>query len=229
MAQLRASLAQKNGIHLTAENAEVAEKAEVILLGVKPAVVLPVIRELADKIAGKLVVSLAAGIRLSSMEPLADARFLRVMTNTPAAIGQAATAIAGGNRTTSNDIAHATEIFRAIGLVVTTEEDQIDAVTALAGSGPAFVYTVIEALAEGGRKVGLPNETSLKLATQTVLGAAQLATESTSSPAELRGAVVTPGGTTAAGLAAMERLRTSEGLVAAVEAATARGRELAKV
>ncbi len=209
-------------------NEEVVRLAEIVLLGVKPTVVLPVIQENSARLSHKLVISLAAGIRLSSMEPLADARFMRVMTNTPAAIGQAATAIAGGTRTTANDLARATEIFRALGLVVSIEEDHIDAVTALAGSGPAFVYSVIEALAEGGRKVGLPNETSLKLAAQTVLGAAQLASESKSSPAELRSAVVTPGGTTAAGLAAMEELHTSEGLVAAVEAATARGREMAK-
>ena len=100
--------------------------------------------------------------------------------------------------------------------------------TALAGSGPAFVYTVIEAFAAGGNKVGLPNETSLKLATQMLLGAAQLASESNASPEALRNAVATPGGTTAAGLAAMEKHGTSEGLIAAIEAAAARGREMAR-
>jgi pyrroline-5-carboxylate reductase len=104
----------------------------------------------------------------------------------------------------------------------------IDAVTALSGSGPAFVYTVIEALAEGGKKSGLPEDVASALATQTVLGAAQLAMESKLSPEELRKMVVTPGGTTAAGLAAMEKLKTSEGLIAAVKAATKRGQEMAK-
>ena len=228
-AEQREKLAATTGINLTAENAEVAEKAEVVLLGVKPAIVLAVIAESAAELREKLVVSLAAGIRLESMEAICEARFMRVMTNTPSAVGRAATAIAPGKRSTPDDIANVNQIFRAIGAVVQVNEEQIDAVTALAGSGPAFVYSVIEALAEGGRKAGLPNETSLQLATQTVLGAAQLAAESKASPAELRSAVVTPGGTTAAGLAAMEKYGTTEGLIAAIEAATARGREMAKL
>jgi len=226
--ELREKLQRETGIHVVSGNEEVVRQSEVVLLGVKPSIVLPVIKEIASQIAGKLVISLAAGIRLENMEPLAEARFLRVMTNTPSAIGRAATAFAPGNRTTPEDVAAVTGIFQAIGVVVKVDEERIDAVTALAGSGPAFVYSVIEALAEGGTRAGLPNETSLKLATQTVLGAAQLLAESDSSPEELRNAVATPGGTTAAGLAAMEKLRTSEGLIAAVEAATARGREMAK-
>jgi pyrroline-5-carboxylate reductase len=118
------------------------------------------------------------------------------------------------------------EIFSAIGFVAEVEENQIDAVTALAGSGPAFVYTVVEALATGGTACGLPAETSLGLATQTVRGAAQLALESKLSPEELRRMVITPGGTTAAGLAEMEKRGTAAGLAAAVEAAAARGREM---
>jgi len=148
------------------------------------------------------------------------------MTNTPAAVCQAATALARGARTSEADLARAREIFSAIGFVAEVEDGQIDAVTALAGSGPAFVYTVIEALADGGINCGLPPKVSLGLATQTVRGAAQLALESGLSPEELRRMVITPGGTTAAGLAAMEKLGTASGLRAAVEAATARGREL---
>ena len=112
----------------------------------------------------------------------------------------------------------AQQIFRAIGVVTVVTDEQIDAVTALAGSGPAFVYTVIEALAEGAKREGLDAEVALTLATQTVLGAAQLAAESDLSPEELRRMVITPGGTTAAGLAVMEKERTSEGLIAAVQA-----------
>ena len=122
----------------------------------------------------------------------------------------------------------ARRIFGVIGVVVEVTEEQIDVVTALGGSGPAFVYTVIEALADGGKKMGLADDVALTLATQTVLGAAQLATESKLSPDELRAMVVTPGGTTAAGLAAMEKLKTSEGLIAAVKAATERSQEMAK-
>ena len=118
--------------------------------------------------------------------------------------------------------------FGAIGVVVEVEEEQIDAVTALSGSGPAFIYTVIEALARGGEKMGLAWEVALTLATQTVLGAAQLATETKLSPEELRKMVVTPGGTTAAGLAAMEQMKISESLIAAVETAAKRGSEMAR-
>ncbi len=225
---LRAVLEKETGVQTTAKNAEVVEKADVIFLGVKPTVVLPAIKEIADALGGKLVASLAAGIRIESMEALSEARFLRVMTNTPSAIMRGATAFAPGTRTTMEDLALIKKIFGAIGVALQVREENIDAVTALAGSGPAFVYSVIEALADGGRATGLPAEIALALATQTVLGAAQLATESNLSPEELRLMVITPGGTTAAGLAAMKEHGTSEGLIAAVEAAAARGAEMAK-
>jgi pyrroline-5-carboxylate reductase len=212
----------------TAENVEVAQQAEVILIGVKPAVVAPVLGDIASLIEGKLVISLAAGTRIDSMEKVANARFMRAMTNTPSAVCRAATALAKSRRSSTADLALAREIFSAIGVVVEVKEEQIDAVTGLAGSGPAFVYTVIEALAQGGEKVGLASDVALTLATQTVLGAAQLALESKLSPDELRKMVVTPGGTTAAGLAEMEQLKTSDGLIAAVEAATKRGQEMAR-
>jgi pyrroline-5-carboxylate reductase len=224
--EARAALRNELGLHITAENAEVAEQAEVILIGVKPGVVLKVVDGIAAAIEGKLVISLAAGIRVASMEGKAKARFMRAMTNTPAAVCQAATALACGARTTPDDLERARQIFAAIGMVTEVNDEQIDAVTALAGSGPAFVYTVIEALADGATKCGLPPEVSLGLATQTVRGAAQLALESHLSPEELRRMVITPGGTTAAGLERMEQLQTAAGLSAAVEAAAARAREL---
>jgi pyrroline-5-carboxylate reductase len=223
---LRATLQAETEVAVTADNREVAEKAETIFLGVKPGVVLPVVSELADVLDAQLVISLAAGIRVASMEAKAKARFMRAMTNTPAAVCQAATAVARGTRTSDDDLARASSIFSAIGFVAEVKEDQIDAVTALGGSGPAFVYTVIEALATGGTKCGLPSEISLGLATQTVRGAAQLALESKLSPEELRQMVITPGGTTAAGLAEMARRETAAGLAAAVEVAAARGREM---
>jgi pyrroline-5-carboxylate reductase len=224
----RRILEDEAGVSVTVENAEVAEKSEIILVGVKPAVVLPVVRDLAPALERKLVVSLAAGVRIASMQQAAAAHFMRAMTNTPSAIGRAATAIAKGSRTTSNELSAVREIFGAIGVVVEVAEDQIDAVTALAGSGPAFVYTVIEALARGGEKMGLTAKAALELSTQTVLGAAQLASETRLSPEALRKMVVTPGGTTAAGLAAMDDLKTADGLIAAVEAAAKRGTEMAQ-
>ncbi len=226
---LRAELEEETGIRVTVSNREVIESADIIFIGVKPTVVLPVIAESAAALDGKVVISLAAGIRLASMEALACARFLRAMTNTPSAICRAATALALGSRSTNEDVAQVRDVFRAVGVVVTVEEENIDAVTALAGSGPAFVYTVIEALADGGKATGLPDDVALRLATQTVLGAAQLALESNASPEELRRMVITPGGTTAAGLAAMEQHGTTDGLIAAVEAAAARGREMANL
>ncbi|HSV61820.1 MAG TPA: pyrroline-5-carboxylate reductase [Chthoniobacterales bacterium] len=224
----RRILEHELGIIGTAENSEVAEKSDVILVGVKPAVVVPVLTELAPLLERKLVVSLAAGVRIASMERVAAAHFMRAMTNTPSAICRAATALAKGNRTTNTELSSVREIFSAIGVVVEVGEEQIDAVTALAGSGPAFVYTVIEALARGGEKMGLASDAALVLSTQTVLGAAQLASETKLSPEELRKMVVTPGGTTAAGLAAMEELKTTAGLIAAVEAAARRGGEMAE-
>jgi pyrroline-5-carboxylate reductase len=227
-ADARAALQKETGISVTADNSEVARGAETMLIGVKPAVVLSALRELAGNLQNKLVISLAAGVRLSNMESIANARFMRAMTNTPSAICRAATALARGARTTNEDVDLARKIFGAIGVVVDVDEEMIDAVTALSGSGPAFVYTVIEALAEGGKKSGLPKDVASALATQTVLGAAQLAMESKFSPEELRKMVVTPGGTTAAGLKEMSEHQTAEGLIAAVEAATKRAREMAR-
>jgi pyrroline-5-carboxylate reductase len=224
----RHNLEEELGVSGTADNGEVAAKAEVVLLGIKPSVVLPVLSELAARLERKLVISLAAGVRIGSMEKVAAAHFMRAMTNTPSAVCEAATALARGGRTTAGELSIAREIFGAIGVVVEVAEEQIDAVTALAGSGPAFVYSVIEALAEGGKKMGLPAEGALILATQTVLGAAKLAMESKLSPEQLRKMVITPGGTTAAGLAAMEKFKTAEGLIAAVEAAANRGAEMAR-
>ncbi|MEP6699589.1 MAG: pyrroline-5-carboxylate reductase [Verrucomicrobiota bacterium] len=225
---LRHALRDEVNIHVTAENGEVAEQAEIILLGVKPAVVLPVLRVVASLLDNKIVISLAAGVRLEAMQLAANARFMRALTNTPSAICRGATALARSARTTGEDVDMTRTLFSAIGVVVEVSELQIDAVTALSGSGPAFVYTVIEALADGGKQMGLAPEVALTLATQTVLGAAQLASESMMSPEELRKMVVTPGGTTAAGLAAMAKLKTSEGLIAAVKAATERGQEMAR-
>jgi pyrroline-5-carboxylate reductase len=226
--QVRVVLQEGLATNVTTENAEVAKNASVIFIGVKPGLVLPVLRELHVDLASKVVISLAAGVRLSSMEAVSKARVMRALTNTPSAICRAATAIARGTRTTNEDLLLAQKIFSAVGIVVEVEEGQIDAVTALTGSGPAFVYTVIEALAAGGVKMGLGSGVALTLATQTVVGAAQLAHETQLSPDELRNMVVTPGGTTAAGLEVMKKLGTSASLIAAIEAATKRGQEMAQ-
>lgn len=206
---------------------EVARSAQTILLGVKPAIVLPVLREISPFVEDKLVISLAGGVRIESMQPLSSARVLRVMTNLAGAIGEAATAFARGPLTTDDDVAATKGIFTAIGTLIEVPEEQIDAVTALAGSGPAFVYTVIEALAAGGEAEGLTSSDAFALATQTLRGAARLVETSGRSPNELRRMVVTPGGTTAAGLAVLEKQGATKALTEAVRAAAARGREMA--
>jgi pyrroline-5-carboxylate reductase len=225
---VREALVNDTAVTVTADNHEAAAAAEVLFIGVKPGMVVPVLRELREAVRNKLVISLAAGIRFQSMERAVHARLMRALTNTPSAIARAATALARGPHATDADVALATRIFEAVGLVVEVDEEHIDAVTALAGSGPAFVYTVIEALAKGAETCGLPASVAGTLAAQTVLGAAQLAIESKMTPEELRKMVVTPGGTTAAGLAEMEKHQTAFGLIAAIVAATKRGQEMAK-
>ena len=226
--QTRAVLKKEAGIDLTAENAEVAENSNVIFIGVKPGMVLGVLGDLAPRIENKLVISLAGGVQISSMEKVCDARIMRALTNTPSAICLAATGITRGSRSTPENVDLAKKIFSALGVVVEVTEEQIDIVTALSGSGPAFVYSIIESIADGGVKLGLAKDVALKLAIQTVAGAAELMRESKMSAEELVKMVVTPGGTTAAGLAVMEKLGTRESLIAAVETATKRGQEMAK-
>ncbi len=225
---IRTQLGAELGISCTTENTKVTKDAEVIFLGVKPQVVLPVLRELAGTISGKLVVSFAAGIRIHSMEAVTSARIMRVMTNTPSAIGRAATAFAAGERATEEDRATIKKMFSAIGTAVEVSDEQIDVVTALAGSGPAFVYSIIEALASCATSEGLDAGAALKLAAQMTLGAAELALTSGKSPEELIRMVVTPGGTTAAGLHVLKERKTSEAIAEAVDAATRRGKEMAR-
>jgi pyrroline-5-carboxylate reductase len=151
-----------------------------------------------------------------------------VLTNTPSAIGRAATGAAAGPRATDADREKIRTMFGTIGLVVEIDEEQIDAVTALSGSGPAFVYAMIEALARGGEKMGLSKQSALQLAAQTALGASELMITSEKSPADLIKMVVTPGGTTAAGLRVMEERRIADALADAVKAATERSQEMAR-
>jgi pyrroline-5-carboxylate reductase len=226
--QTRAALQSETSVLVTVENAEAAEKAEAIFIGVKPGMVLSVLNELRDKLQNKLVISLAGGVRIAGMEKVASARFMRALTNTPSAICRAATGIARGSRSTNEDVDLTKTIFGAIGVVVEVDEAQIDIVTALSGSGPAFVYAIIDALANGGANLGLDGTVSTQLAIQTVLGAAELMRESKMSAEDLIKMVVTPGGTTAAGLSAMEKMKTRESLIAAVEAATKRGEQMAR-
>jgi len=226
--ETRAQLQNELGISVATENIEVTTQAETVFVGVKPQMVLPVLRQLGDALADKLVVSFAAGIRIAQMEAVTPARVMRILTNTPSAIGRAATAIAAGPRTSHHDREKIRAMFGAIGLVVEIDEQQIDAVTALSGSGPAFVYAVIEALAHGGEKMGLSKQAALRLAAQTALGASELMITSEKLPSDLIKMVVTPGGTTAAGLRVMQERAVADALADAVKAATERGQEMAR-
>src|SRR5437763_5296389 len=158
--QTRAALQKETGVAVTAENAEAAENSQTIFVGVKPGMVLGVMRDLGQQLGNKQVISLAGGVRIASMEKVANARFMRALTNTPSAICRAATGISRGTRTTNQDVDLAKRLFGAIGVVVEIEEAQIDIITALSGSGPAFVYTIIDALAQSGAKLGLAKNIS---------------------------------------------------------------------
>lgn len=226
--ETRTQLRNELGISVTTDNREVVEQAEILFLGIKPPMVLPVLRDLGDALASKLAVSFAAGIRITQMEAATPARVMRVLTNTPSAIGRAATAAAAGERATADDREKIRAMFGSIGLIVEITDEQMDAVTALSGSGPAFVYAMVEALALGGEKMGLSKQSALQLAAQTALGASELMITSEKSPVDLIKMVVTPGGTTAAGLEVMEERAVADALAAAVEAATKRGQGMAR-
>jgi pyrroline-5-carboxylate reductase len=176
----------------------------------------------------KLVISIAAGVPIAAIERKlgAGARIVRAMPNTPALVGAGACALSPGEHATEEDLELASALFQAVGTATVVEENLLDAVTGLSGSGPAYVFLVIEALSDAGVKVGLPRYTALKLASQTVLGAAKLLIETGAHPGQLKDQVTSPGGTAIAGLHTLEAggLRTT--LINAVEAATRRAKEL---
>lgn len=200
--------------------------AESVLVAVKPADVPAATRAGVAAGAGR-VLSIAAGVTLATLEEAAGAiPVVRAMPNTPALVGVGASAIAGGTHATDADLDWAESILGAVGTVVRVGEAQLDAVTGLSGSGPAYVFLVVEALVEAGVLVGLPRDTAAELAAQTVLGAATLLADGDDTPEQLRAAVTSPGGTTAAGLRALEAAGVRSALIDAVVAATARSREL---
>jgi pyrroline-5-carboxylate reductase len=221
-------LAGKYGIRTTGDNVEVARQADILILSVKPQVMERVLDEIGSEIhAHALVISIAAGVPLAAIESrLPQARVIRTMPNTPALVGAGATAIAVGGHATDDDLKAARRIFDSVGMTVALDEAQMDAVTGLSGSGPAYVFLVIEALADAGVKVGLSRHHAQSLAAQTLLGSAKLLIETDEHPGRLKDMVTSPGGTAIAGLHTLEAggLRTT--LMDAVEAATKRSREL---
>lgn len=224
-------LQQTFGIRTSRDNAEVAGKADIVLFAVKPQIMSPVLDGLLDVITEeKLLISIAAGIstRLIAEKFPGKVRVIRVMPNTPALVLEAASALAPGAAATPEDLELAKRLFAAVGKVVVVEETLMDAVTGLSGSGPAYIFLIIDALSDAGVKVGLSRKVAQLLAAQTVLGAARMVLETHKHPGELKDMVTSPGGTAIAGLHTLEAggLRTT--LINAVEAATRRSMELGR-
>lgn len=213
---------------LTGDNHALAAGCDVLLLCVKPADARAVLRDVAPALRGQPVISIAAGVWLADLQTAAAAGtpLVRAMPNTPALIGRGATAYALGAAANEEHAALAERLFGALGDVHRVEEKLIDAVNGLSGSGPAYVFTVIEALADGGVLMGLPRALAASLAAQTVLGAAEMVKRTGQHPALLRDAVASPGGTTMAAIEALENGGLRAALIAAVRAATERAREM---
>jgi pyrroline-5-carboxylate reductase len=205
--------------------------ANIIVFAVKPQIVPVLLAEIAHVLKeNQLIISIAAGVQTSTMEALLAGNIpvIRAMPNTPSLVGEGATAIAGGTHATSEQIAQAAFLFSAVSKTVIVEERLMDAVTGLSGSGPAYVYMMIEALMDGGVKAGLTRDTARLLAAQTVFGAAKMVLSSTEHPAQLKDNVTTPGGTTIQALAVLERAGFRTAIIDAIEAATARSKELSQ-
>lgn len=222
------ALTSATGANLAGSNVEVVENSDAILLCVKPQDMLAALTEIGTAAAGKLFISIAAGIKIEAIEAAVDAgaRVIRIMPNTPALISHGAAAYALGSSATAEDAAFAESLMNAVGSVIEVAEKLLDTVTGLSGSGPAYVYTIIEALSDGGVLCGLPKDKAIQLAAQTVAGAANMVLQTGQHPAVLRDQVTSPGGTTIAGLQALEEGNLRATLISAVEAATERAKEL---
>jgi pyrroline-5-carboxylate reductase len=226
-----AELDRRYGVRCAKSNVELVREADVVVLAVKPQIMASVLSEIAPSLSRRhLVISIAAGVSTATLRAGAgkDLRLIRVMPNTPALVLEGATAIAKAKDLEAGDLETAEEIFGAVGKVVVLDEELMDAVTGLSGSGPAYVAVVIESLADGGVKMGLDRVTAMTLATQTVLGAAKLLLETNLHPGALKDMVSSPGGTSITGIAALEEGGIRTTFIKAVERATLRSRELGR-
>lgn len=229
----RELLAREFGVAVVAGAADFPAACPVVVLAVKPQVLGKVLESYRGRLAGeRLLISIAAGISLAFIEECLapePVRVIRVMPNTPALVQAGASALAPGSRADADDLEVGRRLFAAVGSVVILEERQLDAVTGLSGSGPAYVFTFFEALVEAGVKVGLSREVATELARQTISGSMQLAAaDQQQNPAALRAMVTSPGGTTIAGLHVLERGGFRGLLMDAVETATRRSVELGR-
>ncbi|MDB6172204.1 MAG: Pyrroline-5-carboxylate reductase [Chthoniobacteraceae bacterium] len=223
------ALSRAAGVRVASGNEELARLADVLVLCVKPGDALAALRSL--DCTGKLVISIVAGLTIAALEEAAGAgaRIVRVMPNTPALVNKGAAGFSLGHQATSEDAAVTEKIFGSVGNAFLVKESLLDVVTGLSGSGPAYVFLIIEALADGGVLMGLPRESALKLAAQTVAGAAELVLQTGEHPAVLRDMVTSPGGTTIAGIEALEANGARSALISAVRAATERAREIGRL
>jgi len=225
--ELLENLSDATSVNVVTSNAEAASLASTILLCVKPADVEAAMEQAGGGLEGKLIISIVAGLSIPSLSALAPAsRIIRAMPNTAAMVGRAATAYACGESVTAGDTELAEGVFSSIGSVFSVEEKLLDAVTGLSGSGPAYIYLVIEALSDGGVACGLPRKLALDLAVQTVIGAAEMVAETSEHPAVLREMVTSPAGTTMAGLRELEARGVRSAFLEAVCAAAGRAQEL---
>ncbi|MBN9616337.1 MAG: pyrroline-5-carboxylate reductase [Acidobacteriales bacterium 59-55] len=225
------ALSAQFGVEVTTDNLAAAQHADVILLGVKPIQVPGIIEQIKPALsAKKLVLSFAASVTTRSIEDAAgyDLGVIRAMPNTPAMLGAGITALCSGRFASEEQMAIAQRIFQTVGRAVVVDEKHMDAVTGLSGSGPAFLYIIIEALAEAGVNVGLPRDVATLLAAQTTLGSARMVLETGYHPALLKDAVTTPAGCTVDGILELEEGGLRVTLIKAVKRATQRARELAK-
>ncbi|GBG30335.1 Pyrroline-5-carboxylate reductase [Hondaea fermentalgiana] len=221
----------KLGVPVYTENVKVVAQSDVIFLSVKPYVLPHVLEEIRDTVTKeKLVVSIAAGVTIGAMENVLPegSRLIRVMPNTPCSVGAAASAYVKGTHATEDDMALVGELMTAVGLAIPCAEKDLNAVTGLTGSGPAYVFLMIEALADGAVRAGLPRAMALKMAAQMVKGAAQMAVETGLHPGVLKDQVCSPGGTTIAGVEALEKGNFRATVMSAVTSAKARADELSK-
>jgi pyrroline-5-carboxylate reductase len=228
---LRQAIAKELDIKITPDNGQLCDFADVVILAVKPQIVEPVAKEIAKKLGkSKLLISVAAGVPISRIEAGLEkgARVVRVMPNISCVVGAGAAGYAGGTNASAQDLEICGSILNSFGVGLPVEEKYLDAVTGLSGSGPAYVFLFMEALADGGVQVGLTRDVALKLAMQTVYGAARMALESAKHLGELKDEVTSPGGTTIAGLYALEQRGFKGAVMEAIVNATRRSQELGK-
>lgn len=219
------------GARRATDNVQVLSQADVAVIAVKPQSMAGVLGEMALAASDRqLIISIAAGVKLQTLAECLSAggRLVRVMPNTPCLVGQSASGYSLGRGATTEDGQLVQQLLTAVGRAFLLDEKHLDAVTGLSGSGPAYIYTVIEALSDGGVLMGLPRDVATTLAAQTVLGAAQMVLQTGEHPAVLRDKVTSPGGTTIAGLAQLEAGALRHTLINAITAATHRATELGK-